>query len=480
MNVLVVNPPRFHGIPVIREERCEITERYSVLPPYSLLQIASILRNEGHEVQLIDANGWDLSWEELISKMKDARYDVLIFRFTPTTFDWDTKTAFISKKINPKALTVGICWTLRTVPKEVLQDCVYLDVYIMHEYEVVAPALVSAISNGEDLSTVAGIAYRTEDDEIKVNGPAKPLSDWDSLPLPAYDLLPSLKNYYINTPHGSPFTIMYTSKGCPYSCIYCTVRNTKLKLRSAESIINELRYLKKRFNVKTVSFFDETFTINRNRVMAIAEAIKKEKLGIVWYCNTRVDLVDRDLLKAMYDGGCRGISFGIESGSQKILDNAKKGITVEQAENAIKWAKEVGIKVYCSFMFGLPGENWETVKETIDFVKRTLPTSAQFNVAVPYPGTELYKIAVEKGWIKEGASWREMYQHEAIMRTDELSYEDLNKARKMAYRALYFNPKWWLQNVGHALRHTEDLPLAMKYAIKIIKNYVFHRMTHAH
>lgn len=479
MKILLVNPPRFHGIPVIREERCEITERYSVLPPYSLLQIASILRNEEHEVQLIDANGWNLGWKELISRIRSAEYDMLIFRFTPTTFDWDTKIASISKRINPKALTAGICWTLQTVPKEVLRDCADLDVYIMHEYETVAPTLVSAISNGEDLSTVPGIAYRIYN-EIRVNSPAKSLPDWDSLPLPAYDLLPSLKNYYINTPHGSPFTIMYTSKGCPYSCIYCTVRNTKLKLRSAESIINELRYLKRRFNVRTVSFFDETFTINRDRVMIIAEAIKKEKLSIIWYCNTRVDLVDRDLLKAMYDGGCRGISFGIESGNQKILNNAKKGITVEQAENAIRWAKEVGIKVYCSFMFGLPGENWKTVKETINFVKRTLPTGAQFNVAVPYPGTELYKIAVEKKWIKEGANWREMYQHEAIMRTDELSYEDLNKARKMAYRALYFNPKWWLQNVGHTLRHPEDLPLATKYVIKIIKNYIFHKMTHAH
>ena len=479
MRILLVNPPRFHGIPVIREERCEITERCSVLPPYSLLQIASILRNDGHEVRLIDANGWNLSWEEVTSRIKDMKYDVLIFRFTPTTFDWDTRITSVSKKILPEALTAGICWTLRTVPEEVLWGCADLDIYIMHEYETVTPVLISAISNGEDLSMVSGIAYRVND-EVKVNSPAKPLSDWNSLPLPAYDLLPSLKNYYINTPYGSPFTIIYTSKGCPYSCIYCTVRNTKLKKRSAENILNELRYLKEKFNVKTVSFFDETFTIDKDRVIAIAEAIRREKLKIVWYCNTRVDLVDRNLLKVMYDGGCRGISYGIESGSQEILDNAKKGTTVEQAENAIRWAKEAGIKVYCSFMFGLPGENWNTVEETIRFVKRALPTGAQFNVAVPYPGTELYRIAIEKGWIKEAISWREMYQHEAAMRTDELSYEDLNKARKMAYRALYFNPKWWLQNIRHTLRHPEDFPLATKYAVKIVKNYVFHKMTHAH
>lgn len=479
MKVLLINPPRFHGIPVIREERCEITERYSVLPPYSLLQIASILRSDGHEVQLIDANGWNLSWEEVNSRVRNMKYDVLIFRFTPTTFDWDTKIASISKKSHPNALTAGICWTLQTVPRGVLQSYVDLDIYIIHEYETVASSLISSISRDDNLSTVPGIAYRASNG-IKVNDPARSLTDWDSLPLPAYDLLPSLKNYFINTPHGAPFTIMYTSKGCPYSCIFCTVRNTKLKKRSAESVLKELKYLKENFNLKTVSFFDETFAIDRERVITIAEAIKRDKLKITWYCNTRVDLVDKELLKIIYDGGCRGVSYGVESGSQEILDKAKKGITVQQAENAITWAKETGINVYCSFIFGLPGENWKTVEETIKFVKRTLPTGAQFNVAVPYTGTELYRVALNKGWIKDGTNWKEMYQHEAVMKTDELSYENLNKARKMAYRALYFNPKWWLQNIRHTIRQPNDFPLATKYAIKIMKNYIFHRMIHAH
>jgi radical SAM superfamily enzyme YgiQ (UPF0313 family) len=273
---------------------------------------------------------------------------------------------------------------------------------------------------------------------------------------------------------------MYASKGCPYSCIYCTERNTKLKKRSAESILNELRYLKQKFDIKTVSFFDETFTIDRERAITMASCIEREKLKIVWYCNTRVDLVDKSLLKIMHDGGCRGVSFGVESGSQKILDNAKKGIAVEQAEDAIECAKESGMKVYCSFIFGLPGENWSTVDETISFVKRTLPTGAQFNVAVPYPGTELYRIALDKGWIKDGVNWREMYQHEAVMRTDELSYEDLDEARKTAYHALYFNPKWWLQNTWHTVRQPSDFPLATRYAIKIMENYMLHKMAHAH
>jgi anaerobic magnesium-protoporphyrin IX monomethyl ester cyclase len=479
LKVLLVNPPRFEGIPVIREERCEITERYSVLPPYSLLQIASILRNNGHKVELIDANGLNLAWDQLNAQMNIIDYEVLIFRFTPTTFDEDNKAASVSKQSHPKAWTIGICCTLYTVPKEVLQGSPDLDIYIGHEYEVVAPAVVDALSGGADLSSVEGIAYR-KGSNLRVTEDVESLADWDSMPLPAYDLLGSLRPYFINTPHGSPFTTMYTSKGCPYSCIFCTVRNTPVRKRSAESVLEELRYLKKKFNIKMVSFFDETFTLDRPRVIAICDALKKEKLKVIWYCNTRVNLVDSALLKLMYEAGCRGLSFGIESGSQEILDRARKGTTVKQAENAVKWAKEAGIKVLCSFIIGLPGENLRTAEETINFVKRTLPTGAQFNVAVPYPGSDLYRIAINKGWIKKDIDWRQMFQHESIMRTDRLDNESLNRARKKAYRALYFNPKWWLQNTGHTLRHLEDLPLATRYSFKIMINFILRKMEHGH
>jgi radical SAM superfamily enzyme YgiQ (UPF0313 family) len=477
MRILLLNPPRFEGIPVIREERCEITERYSVLEPYSLLQIGSILRNGGHEVALVDANGLNMDFRDITKVIGKKRFDMVVFRFTPTTFDWDMRIAEVSKKQNPDSKTVGTCWTLGDLAQSVMSDAKNMDIFVRHEYEVVIPRLVSAIENG-DISRVDGIAYRNEG-EITVNGDAEPISDFDSLPLPAYDLLPSLKPYFINTPHGSPFTIMYTSKGCPFKCIYCTVAQTKWKVRSAKRVLEELRYLKNNYNIRTVSFFDETFTLKRDRVLDIAESIRDENLDIVWYCNTRVHLVDEGMLHVMKEGGCRGISFGIESGSQKILNDACKGTTVEDAKKAVKLTKKEGIKAYCSFIFGLPGEDWSTVKQTLDFVKETLPTGAQFNVAVPYPDTALYEMALERGWIEE-ADWRRFYQDEAIMRTDALSTEDLNRARDKAYRTLYFNPRWIFQNVRFVLRNTEDFPLATRYWFKIMNNYVVHRMKHAH
>ncbi len=479
MRVLLLNPPRSNGIPVIREERCEITDRYSVLPPYSLLQIASILRKQGHDISLIDANGMNLNWTQTRDLMQQSSYDVLVFRFTPTTFDSDMNAAAISKQIQPRAFTVSICWTLRTMPHNVLGDVPALDIYIMHEYESVAPALFDALSNGLKFDEVHGIAYQKAGNVI-VNPSAQPVSDYDELPLAAFDLLPSLHPYHINTPHGKPFTIMYASKGCPFSCNFCTVRRTSFKKRSAESILNELRFLKEHFGVRTVSFFDETFTIDKKRVIQLCEGMERENLNIRWYCNTRVELVTKELLQTMKKGGCRGIAFGVESGSQQILDNVEKGNTVEEAEEAIKKTKKAGIKAYCSFIIGLPGETWDTIHETINFVKRARPTGAQFNVAVPYPGTPMYDLGVEKGWVKSTLNWRELYQHAANMRTESLGGEELEDARRLAYRSLYFNPKWLMGNFLWVLRYPEDFYLGTRYFVKIMKNYLFHRMQHAH
>lgn len=478
MKVLLVNPPRYNGIPVIREERCEITERHSVLPPYSLLQIASLLRRDGHNVDLIDANGRDLSLQELRHDLDDRDFDVLLFRFTPTTFDLDTRVADFAKAKDEEIRTAGICCTLRSLPMEVLKKAPSLDVYITGEYEAVTPAVMMSFEGGDGLQEVGGIAYRT-DCSVRVNEDGSTLDDYDDLPLPAYDLLDGLDPYYINTRSGRPFTILYSSKGCPYNCIFCTVAGTRYLKRSASSVLTELRYLKEVLGIRTVSFFDETFTLDRKRTVDLATGIAEEGLDIVWYCNTRVNLVDEELLRTMRMAGCRGISYGIESGSNEMLERASKGATAEQGLDAIGWAKRLGIKTYCSFIFGLPGENWQTVHETIDFVRHALPTGAQFNVCVPYPGTALWDSLQTDG-VLESLDWRKLTQHDAQVGSEELSAEDLEKARLMAYRSLYFNPRWLLGNILHTIKNPRDFEMASNYVLKILSNFFIHRMRHAH
>ncbi|MDD1755821.1 MAG: radical SAM protein [Methanomassiliicoccales archaeon] len=478
MRILLINPPRFEGIPVIREERCEITERYSILEPYSLLQIGALLKGQGHQVDLIDLNGFDLPWEDLETRLRQLKPEAVLFRFTPTTFDHDMRTSSITKRVLPEAKTIGVCWTLRTLARDVMSQAPDLDLYVRQEYEVVVPDLVNALQEGRGMSSVPGIAYRSGK-EVAVNEDARPLEDYDSLPIPAFDLLPSLEPYFVTAPAGRPYTILYTSKGCPFKCSFCTVAGTKWRPKSAEKTMEELLYLKGRYGIRTVSFFDETFTLDKKRVLRLCDALISEKLDIRWYCNTRAHLVDLDLLKRMRQAGCRGISYGIESGSQSILDHADKCVTVEQASNAIAWARQARIKTFASFIMGLPGETWGTVDDTISFVKRTMPNSAEFNVAVPYPGTKLYEMVYgENG--AGAVDFRKLYQDDAVVGTEALSPADLNKARDMAYRSLYFNPRWWFRNIGHVLSEPEDLDLATRYATKALRNYLVYRMKHAH
>jgi radical SAM superfamily enzyme YgiQ (UPF0313 family) len=463
MKILLINPPRFRGMSVIREERCERVEGFSIIEPYSLLQIAAILREKGHTPRIIDANAENLPYAKVENMLKNSDYDMLIFRFTPTTFDHDMKLAEISKSINSKAKTVGICFTLRNLSKEVMEEAKNLDIYIRHEYEQVTPPL---IENIDALEKVDGITYR-ENGNVLMNKDSQCVFNYDDLPtIPAYDLLPSFELYYISTPHGKPFTIMYSSKGCPFQCTYCTVSNTKLKLRPSRSILKEIEYLKENYNIKTISFFDETFTFDRTRVLEICEGIKE--FNINWYCNTRTNLVDFELLKTMRDAGCKGIAFGIESGSQKILDGVSKGITVKEQKSAIKMAKNSGMKVHCSFIFGLPGETKGTIRKTLNFVNETLPNGAEFNIATPYPGTKLFNSLVKKGLLQKNINFRELYQDKAQFKLCDLSIDELEKARIEGYKSLYTNPRWLFQNIMHVIKNPEDLHLAINYFFRYI------------
>ena len=478
MNVAIVNPPRYAGDSVVREERCEVVERYSVLEPYSLLQLAALLEADGHKVRMLDANGQGSSYRDVETWLRARPYDAVIFRFTPTTFDHDMRLAALSKAVCPDAHTIGICWTLRTMPLQVLAEAPHLDVYLRHEYEAVGTLLLRALETGTPLDLVPGVAYR-DGGTARATADAQPIRDLDAIPIPAYHLLPSLDPYFISARACQPFTIMYASKGCPFACSFCTVAKTAWKYRSAGHVLEEMKYLRDRYHIRTVSFFDETFTMNKKRVREICEGIRAEGLDIRWYCNTRVHLVDPDLLRLMRSAGCSGMSFGVESGNQGILDTVSKQATVAQAEHAIQWAKEAGIKTYCAFILGLPGETRETAMDTIEFAMRTLPNGAQFNVLAPYPGTELYETLKAKGVLPD-VDWRSLYQDSAVVGTDGLSKAELNRLRKLAYTKLYFNPRWWLQNVRHAISSPDDFQLASRYGVRVLANYFVHGMRGSH
>jgi len=390
------------------------------------------------------------------------------------------ETTKITKALYPDAVTVGICWTLKPFAEKILRDYKDLDVYMTGEYgtyETTLLNLAEVISRGKPLDTVRGIAFKAGE-RVTRTAQCVAYYPYDQLPLPAYDLLPPLSKYYISPKHSkhTPFTIMYTSMGCPYNCIFCVVRQTKWRARPVESIVKEITHLKDKYGLKCVFFMDEVFTFDRQRVVNLCKALIERKIDLTWYTSTRVDLVDKELLKLMRAAGCKAISFGIESGSQRILDYVKKGINVEQAMETVKMTKEAGIKVHLSFIVGLPGEDWGTFKETVNFVKKALPAMAQFNVAVPYPGTPLYELALSKGWIDKDLNYTQLQHHVSIMRTDRMTREEIEKARKKAYRALYFNPRWILSQ----LANVEEILLTVRFYLKYLYMYLIHGMRYSH
>jgi len=479
MRVVFVNPPRFDEvIPVTREDRCEVTDRYSIVPPYSLACMASILREKGHEVSIIDANALNITYIELDRQLKSNIFDVLVFRFTPTTFDWDMKVAEIVKTEYSRVATIGICLTLHLLGKEVLNRSKHLDYYLPLDWEDVLPNLLNFIERG-GTGGINGV-YHHNNSGIEYEPIIETTTDFNALPLPAYDLLPDFKLYRPNVPTSGNYMVLYSSKGCPYSCTYCTVARTPFKIKSPERLLEELKILYDHYNVRLVSFFDETFTLKKPRILSLCNSIEETMPELRWYCNTRANLVDEEIFNAMKSGGCRGLSLGIESGSQKILDNVKKGITTAEAVRAIKMAKAAGLLVYASFIFGLPGEDQGTAKETLKFVKNTLPHGAQFNIAVPYPGTEFYNYAKDKDLVSREVAWEDLMQHKATVHTESLSQSELEEIRKNAYRMLYLNPEWFGQNLKWVLHNTGYLSMGVKYYVKALTNLLLHKMEHAH
>lgn len=480
MKVLFVNPPRHDGLSVIREDRCEIVNRYLVNPPYSLIQMASVIREKGHDVRVIDANCTNLSYSEIRREIEECKPEVVVFRFTPATMSADMETARKTKTVCPNAMTVGICWTLRSFAEKIVQDNRDLDIYLVGEYGTYETTLLNVLearNDGKPLPAVKGIALRAGKGAIST-GPCNTCYPCDELPIPAYDLLPSLSKYYISPKHSrhSPFTIMYTSAGCPYSCSFCVVRQTRWRGQSADRVMKEIAYLKSEQNVRCIFFMDELFTYDRNRTLEICRRLIDDEIDLTWYTSTRVDLVDEALLEVMRAAGCRSISYGIESGSQRILDRVGKGTSVDQALQAIKMTKDVGMRVHLSFIIGLPGENRETVNETVRFAKKASPAMAQFNVAVPYPGTPLYYAALSKGWIEPELDYAKLQHQVSIMRTDDMTTQEIEQARKKAYRSLYFHPKW----IASQVTNLTDLSLTMRHYVKCLGMYLFHRMEHSH
>jgi radical SAM superfamily enzyme YgiQ (UPF0313 family) len=295
---------------------------------------------------------------------------------------------------------------------------------------------------------IKGLIYRKNGKIVK-NPPRPPTPNLDSIPFPARELLnvrgyvPSVEEYKV-----LPTTNIMGSRGCPFRCIYCSKISGRIaRFRSPQNIIAEMEELVYKYKVKGVAFYDDTFTVNKQLVLEFTKLLKQSGLDVVWSVNARVNTVDRKLLKAMSDAGCWKIFYGVESMLQKNLDVLKKGTTVQQAFNAVKWAKEVGIEVETSFIFGIPGETYEDALKVIELIIKLNPDYAKFFVLTPLPGTELYANVNNYGKLLSN-NFDDMTTHKVIFTPFTMKKEELESLVPIAYKKFYLRPSYIFRRIS--------------------------------
>jgi anaerobic magnesium-protoporphyrin IX monomethyl ester cyclase len=472
MKVLLVNPPRFNGIPVGREDRCENTIP-NVITPTGLVILGGMLELN-HEVKLIDANGYNLSFNYIEKSIAKEKPDFVIFKVTPETFNSDIRVATIAKKIDKKIQTILICWSLTKVPKQVLERAKYVDFYCV-DYNYERP--INDLCNGKNPENVAGCAYR-EADSIGLNLPTKEVFNFNALPAPAWHLISDFSVYWVQVPSINPCVFVESMKGCGMTCTFCTICGVPPTFRDASRVVDELEFLTNQ-SVKYINFFDATFNINKHRVFEVCgEILKRKNLkNLRWFANVRADRLDEDEAKIMKHAGCRGVSIGVESGSQKVLDLAEKKLTVNQVKEVIGILKKTGIKQYLSFIVGLPGETRETMNQTLQLILDIKPTGFQVNSLVPYPRSKLYDMAVSQGKIDPNLQWNNLLLFNSPISLCSLPTEQINTYRQKIYHDIYLNPSWLLSNFKWIVQNPSDISTGMHYLTKI-SNRVLNGMDH--
>jgi len=427
--------------------------------PIGTLYVASSLMKAGHEVRFL--NGAFISHEEILGEL--AAFKPHFLGLYSTTFGWKNakKTAADSRKtLGDVFIAVGGPYPV-AVQEKCLEDCPDIDAVVMGEGELTCVEMLERLGSGRGLEGVLGVIFRKEGAIIK-NPPRPLMTDLDSLPFPARELLGD-RMKYIPPPatfKRRPVAVMITSRGCNRRCIFCfqidKKRELGIRARSIENVLDEIELCMKQ-GYREIKFLDDTLAADYGRAMALVRGIKERKLDFTWFASACVNQVDKPLLRAFKEAGCWAVLFGAESGVQKNLNTIRKGITLDQTRAAVRAAKEVGLTVSTPFLFGLPGETFEEGLKTIDFACELNPDIANFHALTPFPGTELYE-----DMDKYGTSSSELtdftYQGAAFI-PYTMTREEIAKLRQLAFRKFYTRPSFLLKRVL-GLRSMHDLKAA--------------------
>jgi anaerobic magnesium-protoporphyrin IX monomethyl ester cyclase len=415
------------------------------LPPLGLAYVAASLEKADYKVEMLDNYLLKKPTSEVKELLQRLKPEIVGITCGSATYHRCIETAKTVKETLPSCKVVVGGWHPSYMPESMLKHP-EIDYAVMGEGERAMVELATHITKGksnEALADIAGIAYR-RNGTIKKNVP-KFISNMDEIPFPARHLLPMhLYDRTIEFLSAKPADVMSIARGCPYSCGFCETKKlwgNTCRSFSPNRTLDEVNYMIDKFNTKGIYFINDNFTLKKKETIELCNLMKQNKLDLEWVCDTRVNLVSRELLAKMKEAGCKAIWFGVESGSPRILKKINRNITLEETETAFKLCREQGIQISCSFMLGFPDETREDMEATLKFAKKLDPDWCQFNIFIAYPDSSLYQELLQRG------NYERLDDFLLSVKTEDFNYASLLEIQRRFFKEVNMTPKSILRRI---------------------------------
>jgi len=428
---ILIQPPDPKNTRIIRDhmgqfgilDKDKLNTCLDVFPPLFLAYSASLLEKNNFEVNLIDSPALHLSESSVFKKIESEQPELVFVNTSGVSIKHDLSFANnIKNYINTH---IGVIGPYVGLVPETIKNYDNIEFLVKNEIEF---SILELCKKYPNLNKVKGISYK-KNNKIIENPNREFIRNLDELPFPAYNLLP-MKKYSHLLLKRKYFTTFLSSRGCPFSCIYCPYPlgfGNVWRGRSVENVIEELKLLQDKYRIKSILFRDQIFTFDMKRAENIFDQMIKEGIDIDWRCETRIDRLSKNLMAKMKKAGCAGIHVGIESGDREILEKtAKPGLTLDMVKKRFKEANEIDIELLGFFIIGLPGQTKKSVIKSFKLIKELKTKRVWFTPIVPIPGTKLYDIAEEKEWILS-KDWSGFTGRDVVMKTDNLSTDDIRE-----------------------------------------------------
>jgi anaerobic magnesium-protoporphyrin IX monomethyl ester cyclase len=457
-NTLLINPPLINGVAFTRQGRCQ--ERDDVLgttkPPYTLALLASLLRDAGMDVRLVDATVEELSIDQVIARLAADGFTPTLILFPSTTPTLDADVAAIARLKTLYGAPM-FCFGphASTVPALSMERASAVDGMFVGEPEEAALQLARLTSTAR-LSEVASLTWREAGGPVVPHRTHGSYSGFLTMPYPAWDLVPVAR--YALPLVDKPYVIIETSRGCPYACDFCVApihQGHKFRERSPKVLVDEIERTYTEHGIEFFYLWGDTVTLNVKSFTAFCDELIGRHLPIRWFGNARADnLTDPAFVHRLKRAGCWMLALGIETESEDVRKDMVKRLERTKIEAAFRNMRDAGIRSFAFFIFGYPGETLETMNQTVRYAIELDPDFANFYPAVPYPGTAMYEKVVRDGLLPEGADadWSKMEYSYYLLKGNGLNEQVVLEAINRAKRRFFLRPGYLARHLGDVTR----------------------------